>query len=68
MLKPFDKVLVRNGAMCVWIPALFGKKMGDCYLTSAGWQQECLRYEGNEDLLGTKQSSKRTKIMQKRRL
>ena len=51
--KPFEKVLVRNSTMGLWIPALYGKYMDGKHLTSAGWQSECVRYEGNEDLLGT---------------
>ena len=56
--KPFDKVLVRNcimGHKAYWIPALYGFKSKDMkhYLTSAGWQEECIPYEGNEEYLGT---------------
>lgn len=53
ILKPFDKCLVRNNFYGVWIPALYGKKVGDKYLTSAGWQAMCVPYLGNEDLIGT---------------
>lgn len=53
-LKPFDKCLVRENIFCVWMPALYGMKNPDGkYLTSAGWQNMCVRYEGNEELLGT---------------
>lgn len=53
-LKPFDKCLVRANSFCVWMPALYGMKKPDGkYLTSAGWQEECVPYEGNEELLGT---------------
>ena len=52
-IKPFEKVLVRNSPLGLWIPALYGKHMDSGYLTSAGWQMECVRYEGNESLLGT---------------
>lgn len=56
--KPFDKILVRNcimGHKAYWIPALYGFKSEDMkhYLTSAGWQEECIPYEGNEEYLGT---------------
>jgi hypothetical protein len=56
--KPFDKILVRNcimGHKAYWIPALYGFKSKDMkhYLTSAGWQEECIPYEGNEEYLGT---------------
>ena len=53
MMKPFDKVLVKNSGFGLWIPALYGKKIKDTYLTSAGWQKYCIPYEGNEYLLGT---------------
>ena len=52
-LKPFDKVLVRNSPIGLWIPALYGKCVDGKYLTSAGWQSVCVRYESNEELLGT---------------
>lgn len=52
-IKPFEKVLVRINDLAFWIPALYGKKMENGFLTSAGWQSQCVRYEGNESLLGT---------------
>lgn len=53
-LKPFDKVLVRDGAG-FWRPSLFGADMitGYRYLTSGGNYRECVPYEGNEHLVGT---------------
>jgi hypothetical protein len=53
-LKPFDKVLVRDGAG-LWRPSLFGNDMivGYRYFTSNGSYKECIPYEGNEHLLGT---------------
>lgn len=51
--KPFEKVLVRNSAIGLWIPALYGKYIDGKHLTSAGWQNYCMKYEGNEKLLGT---------------
>jgi hypothetical protein len=53
-LKPFDKVLVRDGAG-FWRPSLFGADMitGYRYLTSGGNYKECVPYEGNEHLVGT---------------
>ena len=51
VMKPFDKVLVKNSGFGLWIPALYGRKIGDKYLTSAGLQQYCIPYEGNEILL-----------------
>ena len=52
-LKPFDKVLVRDGAG-LWRPSLFGNDMivGYRYFTSNGSYKECIPYEGNEHLLG----------------
>lgn len=54
-LKPFDKILVRNSNKGYWIPAFYGFKSKDMkhHLTSAGWQDECIPYEGNEEYLGT---------------
>jgi len=54
-LKPFDEILVRNSNKGYWIPALYGFKSKDMkhHLTSAGWQDECIPYEGNEEYLGT---------------
>lgn len=54
-LKPFDKVLVRDGAG-LWRPSLFGADLitGYRYFTSGGNYKECVPYEGNEHLCGTK--------------
>lgn len=54
-LKPFDKVLVRDGAG-FWRPSLFGKDMivGYRYFTACGNYKECIPYENNEHLLGTR--------------
>ena len=54
-LKPFDKVLVRDGAG-FWRPSLFGKDMivGYRYFTAGGSYKECIPYENNEHLLGTR--------------
>ena len=56
-LKPFDRCLVRNDSTFgLWIPALYGiKTPSGIFLTSAGWQTECIQYEGNENYLGTNQ-------------
>jgi len=55
-LQPFDRCLVRNSPYGLWIPALYGTKSDDGrYITSAGWQTECVPFEGNERLLGTNQ-------------
>lgn len=55
-LKPFDKVLVRNYDCNAWQISLFGYKNSlNCYYCCNGssWIQ-CIPYEGNEHLLGTK--------------
>lgn len=55
-LKPFDKVLVRNYDYNAWQISLFGYKNSlNCYYCCNGssWIQ-CIPYEGNEHLLGTK--------------
>ena len=56
-MKPFDKVLVRNAEYGLWIPALFGMEKDGQYITSAGWQKYCIPYEGNENLIGTKNAA-----------
>ena len=59
-MKPFDKVLVRNAEYWLWIPALFGMEKDGQYITSAGWQKYCIPYEGNENLIGTKNAAEKT--------
>ena len=58
--KPFDKVLVRNGEKCKWIPAFFVRDRGEDF----AWRYNvlplhrgkpadfitCISYEGNEHL------------------
>ena len=58
--KPFDKVLVRNGGKCKWIPAFFVRDRGEDF----AWRYNvlplhrgkpadfitCISYEGNEHL------------------
>lgn len=57
-LKPFDKVLVRDGNDEVWVNAFFGFCDPVTYKTcifvtgNENWCQ-CIPYEGNEHLLGT---------------
>lgn len=53
-LKPFDKVLVRDGDQYEWQCNFFsGMDKENFYLcVSARWEQ-CIPYEGNEHLLGT---------------
>ena len=57
-LKPFDKVLVRDGKDEIWEPALFFRYLsqfsGYNYQTVGGeWRVYCIPYIGNESLLGT---------------
>lgn len=61
--KPFDKVLVRNGGKCKWIPAFFVRDRGEDF----AWRYNvlplhrgkpadftaCILYEGNEHLAFT---------------
>ena len=57
-LKPFDKVLVRDGKDEIWEPAFFFRHLsqfnGYNYQTLGGeWRVYCVPYIGNESLLGT---------------
>lgn len=56
-LKPFDRVLVRDSDDCNWTCDLFVKRYAsreyEYVCVSEGWKQ-CIPYEGNEHLLGTK--------------
>ena len=57
-LKPFDKVLVRDGKDEIWEPAFFFRYLsqfsGYNYQTLGGeWRVYCIPYIGNESLLGT---------------
>lgn len=58
ILKPFDKVLVRDNDDSVWFPALYGniRIMGGktYYMTVNGHYKQCIPYKGNEYLLGEK--------------
>ena len=56
-LKPFDKVLVRDGKDEIWEPAFFFRNLsqfnGYNYQTIGGeWRVYCVPYIGNESLLG----------------
>lgn len=53
-LKPFDKVLVRDGNTLKWEADLFGFKSdtGLYHCVGGSWKY-CIPYEGNEHLLGT---------------
>lgn len=51
-LIPFEsKVLVRNDNGQRWIPAFWGGKREDGYVTTFGWSKYCVPYEGNKHLL-----------------
>lgn len=57
-IKPFDKVLVRDGKDEIWEPAFFFRNLSQfCeynYQTVGGeWRVYCIPYIGNESLLGT---------------
>lgn len=63
--KPFDKVLVRDDDSDKWEPAFFGWKATDeshnnkglpypYYTTRGSHFAQCIPYEGNEPLLGTR--------------
>lgn len=61
--KPFDKVLVRNGGKCKWLPAFFVRDLGEDF----AWRYKvlpihngrtsdfasCIPYEGNENIAFT---------------
>lgn len=52
--QPFDKVLVRNADYCIWRCGIFSHISTDGeYCCIAGSWNQCVPYEGNEDLLGT---------------
>ena len=53
--KPFDKVLVRDRDEQEWECSLFSHiDEEDCYVCVGSWWLQCIPYEGNEHLLGTK--------------
>lgn len=51
-LKPFDKVLVRDGDNELWQCNMFSHIEGYYVCFSSYWHQ-CIPFEGNEHLLGT---------------
>lgn len=60
-LKPFEsRVLVRDGDKGTWHPSFWGYyEKGSCYTydtydTVRGFYNQCIPYEGNEHLLGTR--------------
>lgn len=53
--KPFDKVLVRDIDEHEWECSLFSHIDEEGYYVCVGsWWMQCIPYEGNEHLLGTK--------------
>ena len=58
--KPFDKVLVRNGGKCKWLPAFFVRDRGEGYASRfnalpihsghAGDFTSCIPFEGHENI------------------
>lgn len=53
-LVPFeDKVLVRNDESQRWLPAFWGYKVVDGFITTFGWCKYCIPYKGNEILFKT---------------
>lgn len=61
--KTFDKVLVRNGDKCKWLPALFVRDRGEnpakryiampIQFGKAGFFTSCIKYEGHENIAFT---------------
>lgn len=53
-LVPFEsRVLVRDGKWQYWVPAFWGFREQNGYVTTHGYCSYCIPYEGNEHLLGT---------------
>ena len=53
-LKAFEsRVLVRNDENQRWLPAFWGYKVVDGFITTFGWCKYCIPYEGNEFLFKT---------------
>lgn len=52
-LKPFDKVLVRDSDNYEWSCDFFCKEENNIYYCMTSYWNQCIPYEGNEDLLGT---------------
>ena len=60
LLKPFDKVLVRDSDAGIWKAAHFSHYIGEYeypYFTTASAYKQCVPYDCNEYLLGTNKSS-----------
>ncbi len=53
-LVPFEsKVLIRNDENQNWLPAFWGYKVVDGFITTFGWCKYCIPYKGNEILFKT---------------
>lgn len=53
-LVPFEsRVLVRNDENQRWLPAFWGYKVVDGFITTFGWSKYCIPFEYNAYLLGT---------------
>ena len=60
LLKPFDKVLVRDSDAGIWKAAHFSHYIGEYefpYFTTASAYKQCVPYDCNEYLLGTDKSA-----------
>lgn len=53
-LKPFDKVLVRDSNYGKWECDIFNHIDNGIYNCFRSYWYQCIKYEGNEHLLGTK--------------
>ena len=61
--KPFDKVLVRNGKSCNWLPAFFVRDLGESFawrykvlpihIGTVGNFPSCIPFEGHENIAFT---------------
>ena len=53
-LVPFEsKVLIRNAENQRWIPAFWGCRCKDGYITTFGWCKYCIPFEYNSDLMNS---------------
>lgn len=59
-LKPFDKVLVRDGDSDIWDCNIFNRidEDGEYMCIDYEYWEQCIPYEGNEHLLGTTKKPK----------
>ena len=53
ILKPFDRVLVRDDLSNKWDADLYSYMEGDIFCCISNYWNYCIPYEGNEHLLGT---------------